>query len=1173
MIFKQPQKKLCSKSSHLTRSKSIRSDNTKVRRLFHESLEDRRVLAAVVVDPGDFSGDYLLVGKGISSGERTYDLEAGTYEMQLGNAFGTPAIPNLAASRFFFDVDAAGNVTSQAPVSATGIGHVLAFNTVPITVDPGTYSGSHIVASLGGRIYNSSGARTVNLVPGIQYPLNPAQFYWMTFDVDASGQVETSNPDAVSGINSTLSFNTATVNIEKNGYSGFYQIGGGTIPGFLTGSTIDLVRGVAGYDFRIGSSNTPILVDVDASGMVNSHNPIAVSSYGNTLTFQTTQIHIDTNGYVGRFQTVFVSQFNISDPILVRGLSNYQVAIARGEIAFAFDVASDGTVTSRQPFTASSSGNTLTFQTSQIRINPEGYLGKYDVWFVSGSNGISLQGASTVVLVNGHNDYFFAFQNQPGYLPRFGIGDYGIPNSAVVPITINGINYDFKIEKLVSVTLDSAGFVGGYRIATPSGDIDASGSQTFDLVPGEYHLGIHGGDANGFYRIHFRVEDDGKVVSTTPDSAKGWGSTLTFNTSTIVVDPGAYTFGHHIHPGIYSRTATAVDVTLIRGLSWNMVLLYGGQFSFKVEASGQVSSNNPDAATGIGNRLLFNTSLIIIDPRDFEGLHDFGGAFTQGVKNLVLVDGLSYFTGVGFAQVRFSIDGVGAVISNSPDSAFAVGNALYYKTTTLNISTPNYPDIFGIGRVASGGLGTLITRIVPGLANYRLDIYRSGQQLGSAQFSIDAFGNPAPATIHFTIDGTVYEFNLSTNSPPQITSPAHISIAENHSSVLTITALDLDPAQNVSFSIGVNGADDAMFLVAPTGQLSFTVLPDYETPLDADGDNIYEVEVIANDGNGGTDTQLIHVSVLNQASITGSVFVDVNGNSLLDANEMGIDGVIIQMLDAAGNPVLDDNNQAIEAITNDGGFYLFEDLNPGEYRLAEVQPSGVSDGAEILGSLGGLLVANDAMQLNLVREDATDYYFAEIGGQVSSGDTATIGFWQNKHGQNLIASGGTQLASWLTLNFGNVFGNTFSDGVGDNGAEVASFYQEQLFKQKSSRSAGPAKVDAQFMATALATFFTSSNLAGNAASTFGFNVSETGIGTKVVNVGSSGAAFGVADNSNLTILQLLQATNALTDQPELISGAAKIYDIDGDGEISEAEAQLRTKSNLIYSFINELGGI
>ena len=263
----------------------------------------------------------------------------------------------------------------------------------------------------------------------------------------------------------------------------------------------------------------------------------------------------------------------------------------------------------------------------------------------------------------------------------------------------------------------------------------------------------------------------------------------------------------------------------------------------------------------------------------------------------------------------------------------------------------------------------------------------------------------------------------------------------------------------------------------------------------------------------------------------------------------------MELRDGSARPVLD---PAGEAITSDGGYYLFEDLDPGDYQLFEVQPTGVNDGAESLGTLLGSIVANDNMQLSLARTDAFDYAFAEIGQQISSGDTATIGFWQNKHGQALIAEGGSALANWLTTNFGNVFGNTFDSGTGE---DVADFFRTQLFKQKGTKNAGPAKVDAQFMAVAFATFFTSSNLAGNVASTYGFNVTNTGIGTNVVNVGSNGAAFDVPDHTDMTIMQLLQATNALTDSPDYQTGSASIYDQNGDGIIDAQEAALRAMAN------------
>ena len=107
----------------------------------------------------------------------------------------------------------------------------------------------------------------------------------------------------------------------------------------------------------------------------------------------------------------------------------------------------------------------------------------------------------------------------------------------------------------------------------------------------------------------------------------------------------------------------------------------------------------------------------------------------------------------------------------------------------------------------------------------------------------------------------------------------------------------------------------------------------------------------------------------------------------------------------------------------------------------------------------------------------------------------------------------------------------------------------------------------------MATYFTSSNLAGAVAAGYGFNVTDTGIGTNVVNVGSNGAAFNVFDDTNLTIMQLLLATSGLTDDPDDILGAAGIYDTNGDGEINAAEAALRVQANNVYTAINEGGGI
>lgn len=504
----------------------------------------------------------------------------------------------------------------------------------------------------------------------------------------------------------------------------------------------------------------------------------------------------------------------------------------------------------------------------------------------------------------------------------------------------------------------------------------------------------------------------------------------------------------------------------------------------------------------------------------------------------------------------------------------------------VSIVSLNQPPVAAAGgpyTVAEGGSvlldasGTTDPDLPDDVLTYEWDFDGDGEYDDATgvhpTFSAALLDGPDSKTVGLKVTDSYGEFNTSEapidviNVAPSLADAA-FEIEENSPNGMVLGMISgTDPGDDLlTYSI-VGGTGSTAFTIdANSGQITVADA----TQLDYETTPSFTLEVQVEDDDNATDAATVTINLLNQASITGTVLVDVNRNGLYEANEPGIDGITIELLDENGVPVLDTQNNPVTAITSDGGFYLFEDLNPGTYQLCEVQPTGVDDGVEILGSLGGMIPANDMMRLTLERIDATDYIFAELGQSVASGDTATIGFWQNKHGQALIRQGGATLADWLTNNFGNVFGDTFIGGDGD---DVASFYRDQLFRQKSQKSAGPAKADAQFMAVALATYFTSSNLAGNVASAYGFNVTDTGIGTKLVNIGDNGTAFSVSNGTDLTIMQLLLATDNLTDQPDSLSGSARIYDLNGDGEIEEYEAVLRRLANDVFSSINEQGDI
>jgi hypothetical protein len=104
---------------------------------------------------------------------------------------------------------------------------------------------------------------------------------------------------------------------------------------------------------------------------------------------------------------------------------------------------------------------------------------------------------------------------------------------------------------------------------------------------------------------------------------------------------------------------------------------------------------------------------------------------------------------------------------------------------------------------------------------------------------------------------------------------AAISVAENTTTVTTVTATDADlPAQTLTYSIS-GGIDANRFTIdSSTGVLRFISAPNFESPTDADRDNIYSVVVQASDGTL-TSTQVLAVTVTNvneAPTVTGRVF-------------------------------------------------------------------------------------------------------------------------------------------------------------------------------------------------------------------------------------------------------------------------------------------------------------
>ncbi len=165
------------------------------------------------------------------------------------------------------------------------------------------------------------------------------------------------------------------------------------------------------------------------------------------------------------------------------------------------------------------------------------------------------------------------------------------------------------------------------------------------------------------------------------------------------------------------------------------------------------------------------------------------------------------------------------------------------------------------------------------------------------------------------------------NTAPVFTSAGAISSASGSTDTgYTATAIDAE-GDTLSFSIS-GGADQAQFGIdSTTGVLSFVVAPDFNAPADADGDNDYEVQLIVDDGNAGTDTLDLIVSVIEAGLMVEVTYPTPNANL---GGSVTLTTVTGKVVDPLGNPV---NLADINFVSVNGRVATFDAGNPGRWSV------------------------------------------------------------------------------------------------------------------------------------------------------------------------------------------------------------------------------------------------
>jgi serine-aspartate repeat-containing protein C/D/E len=161
--------------------------------------------------------------------------------------------------------------------------------------------------------------------------------------------------------------------------------------------------------------------------------------------------------------------------------------------------------------------------------------------------------------------------------------------------------------------------------------------------------------------------------------------------------------------------------------------------------------------------------------------------------------------------------------------------------------------------------------------------------------------------------------------------------------------------------------------VTPTGLLEGDARVGSAGGVRENGSKISQITI-----GGGIHATDYDFCELPPSDLSGHTYFDQNNNGLRDAGETPLTGVLIELWDEAGSRIA-------ETRTDAQGFYRFNNLRPGTYRLTETTPVGYIPGRAAVGTIGGAVTGNNDATGDAIRSiklptgsKGINYDFGEI---------------------------------------------------------------------------------------------------------------------------------------------------------------------------------------------------
>ena len=407
---------------------------------------------------------------------------------------------------------------------------------------------------------------------------------------------------------------------------------------------------------------------------------------------------------------------------------------------------------------------------------------------------------------------------------------------------------------------------------TTDGAVYVTGYSNSAILDGENKLGEYGSYVS-------KYDAQGNLKWTRLPVASGYGQT---NSVSAGADGAVYVAGYAYNAVSQNNDGFVAKFDAAGTLVWTSFVGGSGHDDIKSVFTGEdgavylagetySSSLNGQVIQGAPNTTNGFVGKLDADDGTLAWTHLIGGASNDLIKSIsVDADGVVYIAGETYSS---SLDGqnnqgnvAGFVSKILPASltqvTFAPGSAT--ATLTLKATSDAVTE------------GNQIVTVTVALGN--------GYTIGTA----------SAAT------GTIED-----NLPPVITSDPTATAAENSTgTVYTAIATDANAGSTLAYAL--DGTDADLFdIVAATGAVTFKAAPNFEAPLDGDGDNVYDITVTASDGVNTTEKAVAITVTYVDTEAPVAVFSAINDSDekLLTAGYTNSDTLLLHGSNEEGSTV------------------------------------------------------------------------------------------------------------------------------------------------------------------------------------------------------------------------------------------------------------------------------